>query len=96
MMVGAHDVVRTRLCATAGCVEEAVDLEHGLCDACGRARRVSETEITLEVFRDRGRCWIRALHLPSRRRTRWRELKEWSESVKSELVAELRGVLGGV
>jgi len=54
---------------------------------------VTEDEVTFEVFREKRRQWIRASHLPSRRRTAWREFTEWANELRAELLRELRGLV---
>jgi len=54
---------------------------------------VTEDEVTFEVFRSRRRQWVRALHLPSRRRTAWREIAEWASEIRDDLLRELRGLV---
>lgn len=94
MEVSAHELVRTRVCRSWSCVGEVVNLELGLCSDCER-RRLDESEMTFEVLRDRRRCWVRALHLPTGQRTAWREVTVWAGTIRAELVAELRGLVQG-
>ncbi len=95
MELAAHDIVQTRVCGTASCVGDVTDFEHGLCSVCSRRSAIADHEMTFQLFRDRGRQWVRALHLPTRTHTRWREIREWHESIREELLAELRGVTQG-
>lgn len=93
--ISAHEIVQTRVCRTAACVGDVADRALGLCSECKRRATIAESEMTFEVFRDRGRCWVRALHMPTRTHTGWREIGEWADTIRAELLAELRGLVQG-